>query len=88
MNKITSNGFFDHFKNNSLKDVKPFTYEFDYLKKIESIVSKIENKHGFNGIPLFDDKERDNFFALKKISDNFKLLNKTDLNNNNTLTLN
>ncbi len=88
MNKITSNGFFDHFKNNSLKDVKPFTHEFDYLKKIESIVSKIENKHGFNGIPLFDDKERDNFFALKKISDNFKLLNKTDLNNNNTLTLN
>ncbi len=88
MNKITSNGYFEHLKNNPLKKIEPFSHEFDYHKKIESIVSKIEDKYGFNGLPLFDDKERDNFFALKKISDNFKSLNKKDLNNNQTLSLN
>lgn len=55
------------------------------LKSITEIVTRIENKHGVNGLPLFEEIDKFKFMEYKSISDSYKKYQsqelKTDIKN-------
>lgn len=69
---------------NNINDFNKSYVERD-LKSITEIVTKIENKHGVNGLPLFDEIDKFKFMEYKAISDSYKKYQsqelKTDIKN-------
>lgn len=88
---------FEHLKNNGdLKGVKNNFKDLGEnvnksfierdLQKITDIVSKIEKKHGLDGVPLFSETDKIQFSDLKVVADSFKKHQQQHVKNENKLT--
>lgn len=94
----TAKQSFDKLKNNGdLKDVKTNFKDLDSkidknfidrdLKTISNLVSKIEKKHGIEGIPLFNETDKITFSDLKVVADSYKKHQQQTVKNDNKLSV-